>query len=110
MDLVEPLPNPINGFRPAATDLCFWPLRQLATPIDGRASSIWCFQRIQDRLLCRLPYIQRNLLHSNDMAKSAQLLDISTLYNVFVVEELIQLTVGSVAEITANSYWTKDLT
>ena len=39
----------------------------------------------------------------NDMAESAQPLDINTLHNVQVVEELIQLTVISNAEIIAKS-------
>ena len=39
------------------------------------------------------------------MAKSAQQLDINMLDNVYVVEELIQLTLGSYAEIIANSHW-----
>ena len=45
------------------------------------------------------------------MAEPAQLLDINTLHNVHVVEELIvQLTIESNAEIIANSHWTEDLT
>ena len=30
--------------------------------------------------------------------------------SLYVIEELIQLTVGSDAEIIANSHWTEDLT
>ena len=47
------------------------------------------------------------LLHSNDMAEPAQLLYINTLHNVYVVEELKQLIVGSNAQIIANSHWTQ---
>ena len=44
------------------------------------------------------------------MAELAQPLNISTLYNVYVVEVLIQLTVESDAGIIANSHWNEDLT
>ena len=44
------------------------------------------------------------------MAEPAQPLDINALHNVYVVEELIQLTIVSDAEIIANSHWTEDLT
>ena len=44
------------------------------------------------------------------MAEPAQPLDINTLHNVHVVEELIELTIKSNAEIIANSHWTEDLT
>ena len=37
-----------------------------------------------------------------------QPLDIKTLHNIYVVKELIQLTVGLVAEIIANKHWTED--
>ena len=37
------------------------------------------------------------------MAEPAQVLNINTLHNVYVVEELIQLTIESNAEIIANS-------
>ena len=49
-------------------------------------------------------------LHTNDMAEPAQPLNINTLHNVYVVEELIQLTIESNAEIIVNSHWTEDLT
>ena len=49
-------------------------------------------------------------LNSSDMAEPAQPLAINTLYNVYVVEELIQFTVESDAEFIANSHWTKDVT
>ena len=42
----------------------------------------------------RIGYPTRILLHSNDMAELAQPLYINTLHNVYVVEELIQFTVG----------------
>ena len=35
---------------------------------------------------------------------------VNTLHNVYVVEELIQLSVASNAEIIANLHWTEDLT
>ena len=44
------------------------------------------------------------------MAEPAQPLDINTLHNVHVVEQLIQVTIESNAEIIANSQWTEDLT
>ena len=43
------------------------------------------------------------------MAETMQPLDINTLHNVNVVEELIQLIVKSDAEVIANSHWSKDL-
>ena len=46
----------------------------------------------------------------NDINEPAQPLNISTLQNVYVVEELMQLTIESNAEIIANSHWTEDLT
>ena len=39
------------------------------------------------------------------MAEPEQPLNINKLHNVYVVKELIQLTVGSNAEIIANSLW-----
>ena len=44
------------------------------------------------------------------MAGSAQLLDANNLHNVYIVEELIQLTVGSHEEIILDSHWIEDLT
>ena len=44
------------------------------------------------------------LLHTNDMAEPVQPLNINTLHDVYVVEELIQLTIESNAEIVANSH------
>ena len=46
----------------------------------------------------------------NDLAEPAQQLYINTLHNVYVVEQLIQLTIESNAEIIANSHWTEDPT
>ena len=43
------------------------------------------------------------------MGITTRLTDINTLHNVYVAEELIQLTVISDAEIIANSNWTEDL-
>ena len=43
------------------------------------------------------------------MVEPLQPLDINTLPNVYVVVELIQLTVGSVAVIISNSRWNEDL-
>ena len=54
----------------------------------------------------KYPPRQNIRLHSNDMAEPAQPLDINTLHNVYVIEEFIQLTVGSDVEIIANSHWT----
>ena len=41
------------------------------------------------------------------MAEPAEPLVINTLSNVHVIEELIQLPIGSDAVVIANSYWTK---
>ena len=49
------------------------------------------------------------LLRTNHISEQAQLLDINTLHNIHVVEELIQLTIESNAEITSNSHWTEQL-
>ena len=43
------------------------------------------------------------------MAKPAKPLDINTLSNVHVIEELIQLPVASDMVVIADSYWTKIL-
>ena len=45
-----------------------------------------------------------------NMVEPVQPLDINTLHNIYVVEELIQLRTESNAEIIANSHWTEDLT
>ena len=44
-------------------------------------------------------------IHSNDVEP----LVINTLSNVHVIEELIQLPVGSDTVVIANSYWTENL-
>ena len=49
------------------------------------------------------------LHHTNDMVEPAQRLDIKSLHNVHVIEELIQLTVIPNAEIIANLHWIEDL-
>ena len=49
------------------------------------------------------------LIDANDMAEPAEPLVINTLSNVHVIEELIQLPVGSDTVVIANSYWTKNL-
>ena len=64
---------------------------------------------IFDTLRGKWIYSRSILLHSNDMHEPAQPLNINTLYNVYVVEKLIQLTIESIAEIIANSHWTEDL-
>ena len=43
------------------------------------------------------------------MRMPAELLDINTLSNDHVIEELIQLPVGSDTVDIGNSYWTKNL-
>ena len=73
------------------------PLRQLVTPFDDRAFSIWSFQRKQGRPLRRLPQMpcrRSILLHSNDMTKPAQPMHVNTLHNVYVVEKFMQLADG----------------
>ena len=39
------------------------------------------------------------------MAELTQPLDVNTLYNVYVIEELIQLIVGPYADTITNPYW-----
>ena len=48
-------------------------------------------------------------IHPNDMAEQAAPQDFYTLCNVHVIEEVIQLLVGSDTVVIANSYWTKNL-
>ena len=43
------------------------------------------------------------------MAEPAETLDINTLSNVHVIEELIQLPVGTDTVVIANSCWIKNL-
>ena len=85
-------------------------LRLLVTLIDYRASLLLVLS-MQIRLPSLLTSICfRILLHSNDMAEAAQPFNVNTLYNVHVVEKLIQLTLGSNMEIIAYSHWTEELT
>ena len=44
------------------------------------------------------------------MGETVQPLDITTLHNVYVVEELTQLTIESDAEIIAKFHWTEGIT
>ena len=44
------------------------------------------------------------------MAEPAQPMDINILHNVYVVEELIQFTIESDAEIIAKFHWTEGIT
>ena len=114
--------NPINGVRPAATHpsrcLCF--LRAYASWLHPLMTGLPRFGLLKDARSSssptsadpRIKYPSRRsiLLHTNDMAEPAQPLNINTLHNVYVVKELIQLTIDSSAEIIANSHWTEDLT
>ena len=49
----------------------------------------------------KYPSRRSNLLHTNDMVEPAQPLNINTLHNIYVVEELLQLNIESNAEIIA---------
>ena len=100
--------NPINGFRPAATHPSnrWQGFLDLVFPTDARSS----FSPTSADPRIKYPSCRIILLHTNDMARPAQPLDINTLHNVHVVEELIQLTTVSNAEIIANSHWTEDIT
>ena len=75
-------------------------LRKLVTPIDDRTYSIWssCSPTSVDP---RIKYLSHRSshLHTNDKAERVQPLDINTLHNVYVIEEL---TIVSNAEIIAN--------
>ena len=51
--------------------------------------------------LIKYPSPQDILHHTNDMVEPAQPLNINTLHNIYVVEELIQLTIKSDAEFIA---------
>ena len=55
-------------------------------------------------------YILVSTFHSNDMAESAQTLDVITLHNLLVIVKLILLSIRSNAEIIANSRWIEDFT
>ena len=48
-------------------------------------------------------------IHPNDMAKQTEPLDIYKLSKVHVIQELIQLPVGSDTVVVANCYWIKNL-
>ena len=54
--------------------------------------------------LIKYPSRRSILLHSDDMAESALPVDINTLSHIYVVKELIQLTIGSNAKIIANPH------
>ena len=59
----------------------------------------------------RIKYSRRSILHyTNGMTEPAQPLDINTLHKVYVVEELIQVTIISNVKIILNVHWTEDLT
>ena len=56
-------------------------------------------------------YVQGiNRIHENKTQEILTYLLTNTLHNVYVVEELIQLTIESNAEIIVNSHWTEDPT
>ena len=81
--------NPINGFRPAATH---------ATPVAYINRWQGCLDLVfpTNTRSSSSPTSRRSiLLHTNDMAEPVQPLNINTLYNVYVVEELIQLSIES---------------
>ena len=52
---------------------------------------------------------RRVFIHPNYVTEPAAPLDINTLSNVDVIEELIKLPVGSHSVVIANSSWTKNL-
>ena len=85
---------------------CLSALNSLVIPTQARSSS----SPTSADARIKYPSRRSNLLHSSDMAEPAQPLDVNTLHNVYVVEEVIQLTVVSDMEIIANSHWTEDLT
>ena len=74
-------------------------LRQLVTPIDDRASSFGPIRRYNVVVFLRLAGETSSM---NDMAELTQSLDINTLHNIYVVQELLQLSVGLYVEIIAN--------
>ena len=57
----------------------------------------------------RIKHSSQRSIHPNDMAEPAEPLIINTLSNVHVIEEVIQLPIGSDTVFIANSYWTKNL-
>ena len=79
----------------------------LVLPTDTRSTSS---PSSADPLI-KYPSRRIIFLYSHVMAEPAQSLrEANTLHNVYVSKELIQLTVGSNAEIIANSQWTEDFT
>ena len=97
--------NPINGFRPGASASCE------PTPVGytNRSQGFLdlMFPTETTSVDPRIEYPSRRsiLLHKNDMAELAQPLDINTLHNVYVVEELIQLTIESNADNTSYPHY-----
>ena len=79
-------------------------LRQLVTPIDDRASSIWSFQRIQGRSLSRLPQIPHQIPISQEYPPPYERHGRVSVAAEYIVEELIQLTFESEVEIITNSH------
>ena len=101
--------NPINRFRPAATH----PFGHLyfSLAYTNRWQGFFDLIFPTDTKLSSSPTLRYSiLLRRNDLAEPAQPLDIDMLHNIHVVEELIQLTIGSEVDIIANSRWTEDLT
>ena len=101
--------NLINEFQPAATHPLGASASCAPTPV-GFTNQWQSFLHLVLPTDFRKYPSRRSILHTNDMAEPAQPLNINTLHNVHVVEELIQLTIESNAEIIANSHWTEDLT
>ena len=110
--------NPIIGFWLAlkfpSRRLCF-AAPQLVTPIEVRSSSTWSLQRVRGRPTRRWPPTTAPntrfggaFIHPNDINEPAEPMVINTLSNIHVIEELIQLPVGSETVVMANSYWTKN--
>ena len=60
-------------------------------------------------LQLKYPFRRSILLHTKDIDESTYPVDINTLHNVIIVDELIKLTIESDAEIIANSHWIEDL-
>ena len=101
--------NSINEFRPAATHLSRQP-RQLAIPIDGRASQIWFIQRIQGRPLRRLPQIPTSKTHLVGASSSIRTTCTSQRSRWILVRCTTSMSLrssySSEAEIIANLLWT----
>ena len=109
--------NPIIGFRPTLKLFC----RRLCF---ARASSSWSHRAksgaiqpgLSNSCASSLPPMTADhpikhssrrsvFIHSNDMAEPTEPLDTNTLSNVHIIEDLIQLPVGSDTVVIANSYW-----